>query len=406
MATDTTSGKSAWKDLKRRALTVTLGVPSIILLLRHPITSWLFFQGAHLLCLLEWRALIPPTAAEGDSDDTSTTAARSKNEIGDGNDNKGDRTEKQTSTNGNTILRAILTKLNTKEEAANSVSPLSKSMFHLFCCFSLVITVLPTALLPLALMFHGIASRFLPHLILLTNTQSSSQTTNNNMNAAFFTAMQHYQFGLLYLSVGFHYILQISKVGGPLHIGNLLFVIWMSDTGALVVGRAMKKRVRDTNNATIKEVKNGSTDWNQTGFFISFIKSISPGKTLPGMLGAILTGPISALIYPISLSAPIICESEAQCIIDEDVTSILSFLSTPTTLHLQNLFHNPYFQKALLGLILSLAGILGDLAESSVKRLSKKKDSGGLLPGHGGIVDRFDSLFVGAVVYYYFGFGF
>jgi len=226
------------------------------------------------------------------------------------------------------------------------------------------------------------------------------------MNAPFFTAMQHYQFGLLYLSVGFHYILQISKVGGPLHIGNLLFVIWMSDTGALVVGRAMKKRVRDTNNATIKEVKNGSTDWNQTGFFISFIKSISPGKTLPGMLGAILTGPISALIYPISLSAPIICESEAQCIIDEDVTSILSFLSTPTTLHLQNLFHNPYFQKALLGLILSLAGILGDLAESSVKRLSKKKDSGGLLPGHGGVVDRFDSLFVGAVVYYYFGFGF
>jgi phosphatidate cytidylyltransferase len=60
------------------------------------------------------------------------------------------------------------------------------------------------------------------------------------------------------------------------------------------------------------------------------------------------------------------------------------------------------FDAVILGLLLTVAGLLGDLWESALKRRVGVKDSGSILPGHGGMLDRLDSLLFTAPAFYYY----
>ncbi len=95
---------------------------------------------------------------------------------------------------------------------------------------------------------------------------------------------------------------------------------------------------------------------------------ISPGKSVEGALGGLLGGVAGALA--------------------------VRALGLPRL---------PLAHAVILGAGVAVMGIVGDLEESLLKRWAGVKDSGGLFPGHGGMLDRIDSLLFGApVLYYYF----
>ena len=96
--------------------------------------------------------------------------------------------------------------------------------------------------------------------------------------------------------------------------------------------------------------------------------SISPGKTWEGAIGAVIATAIASV-------------------------------ALATLLHLDAL---PILNALALGVGLSIAGQVGDLGQSWLKRRAGVKESGAFLPGHGGILDRLDSMvIILPIVYYY-----
>jgi len=149
-------------------------------------------------------------------------------------------------------------------------------------------------------------------------------------------------FGIIYVALLFAF--QVAIHAGPpgkKWLAFLYLVIWASDTGAYYVGTAFGKH--------------------------RLYEKISPKKSIEGLMGGVLASVLVAILCKLWL-VPLLGIIEA----------------------------------AALGAVLALAGTVGDLAESLIKRSAGVKDSGTIIPGHGGILDRMDSiLFAAPVLFFY-----
>jgi phosphatidate cytidylyltransferase len=121
----------------------------------------------------------------------------------------------------------------------------------------------------------------------------------------------------------------------------LLTVIWSTDTAAYEIGRRWGKH--------------------------KLAPEISPHKTWEGAVAGLVVGSILGMI---------------AALITTDAG---------------------WFAAFIVSLFISGVGQIGDLVESKVKRLAGVKDSGNLLPGHGGILDRFDSLLLASMFMFFLG---
>ena len=145
--------------------------------------------------------------------------------------------------------------------------------------------------------------------------------------------------GVVYIAVGF-----LAFVGLRLQNPNwqqallLLFTVWVTDTGAFEIGGRFGKH--------------------------KMAPTISPNKSWEGAVGGLLVALLIAGGYAVSALGI----------------------------------------NIMMGLLIvsigSVAGQIGDLIESKVKRLAGVKDSGSLFPGHGGVLDRFDSILLASPVVY------
>ena len=169
---------------------------------------------------------------------------------------------------------------------------------------------------------------FLPLIFILFVMELFRKTERPFVNIAY-TIL-----GLIYVALPFSLLNFLAFPFGPVYSSHLLLgyfvILWSSDTGAYLIGKAIGKH--------------------------PLFPRVSPKKTWEGTFGGMLAGFTAAFI--------------------------LSLFFTEFTL----------INWLVIAAIIVLMGSLGDLVESLFKRSINIKDSGTLLPGHGGLLDRFDGL--------------
>jgi phosphatidate cytidylyltransferase len=148
----------------------------------------------------------------------------------------------------------------------------------------------------------------------------------------------------LYVGIGFHNLVT-ARMDGLNKVILALFIVWATDIGAYMIGKQFGKH--------------------------KLLPSVSPNKTIEGSLGGILSAMVVGAI----------------------------FMAFDKTVYAP---HNFLVMLVLVALF-SVFGQFGDLVESAIKRHFGVKDSGKLIPGHGGVLDRFDSMIFVFPIMHLFG---
>mmetsp|Transcript_23767 Transcript_23767/g.36132 ORF Transcript_23767/g.36132 Transcript_23767/m.36132 type:complete len:349 (-) Transcript_23767:6-1052(-) len=339
-----------WADLPRRLATVSFGAPLVVLMLANRRTSHIFFQAVHLLCTLEWLKLVPCVDKKTDEVDVSN----------------------------NEQLQGVC---------------LSALLFPLA---SFIIVYVPKEYTTIYL---SIVASIL-YLSVYIDSPKKSLSMKQNTS-------RHTLHGLVYITLSFHHWIRLSKQSFA-HSIYILFIVWNCDTGALLAGRIGKMvfASQDILGNILRQFSFGRR-------LVLIVRNISPSKSMTGFVGGIGLGMLSAVYMP-----------ECMTWIAATLTNVgLAGEGALISSIFGSTFRNPEYvdihriedgildtnsiawvesitiRRAMVGFILSFFAIAGDLVESAVKRNAGKKDSGKLLPGHGGICDRFDSTFLAVGIY-------
>lgn len=151
--------------------------------------------------------------------------------------------------------------------------------------------------------------------------------------------------GTLSLGLAWLAMVMLRNEFGPNTLMLVLLIIWSADSFAYFGGK-----------------KFGKT---------KLAPAISPGKTQEGVASGVLMAMIIAVCFTHWVVAPLSSFSQI-------------------------------FMLLIITILVALISVVGDLCESKLKRAAGMKDSGSLIPGHGGILDRIDGLIAGVVVYAFY----
>jgi phosphatidate cytidylyltransferase len=155
-----------------------------------------------------------------------------------------------------------------------------------------------------------------------------------------------------------------EQANGPSLVVFLLFVVWAGDTAAYYAGRAWGRH--------------------------KMAPKLSPGKTWEGAIASVAG---SVIIAAALVSLASLMQEPAN-------SAVLSWLERTFPSAVLS-YPDEIWYWLVLAAIINTAGQIGDLAESALKRSAGVKDSGSLLPGHGGVLDRIDALLLAGPVLWY-----
>lgn len=155
-----------------------------------------------------------------------------------------------------------------------------------------------------------------------------------------------------------------EQANGPSLVVLLLFAVWAGDTSAYYVGGAWGRH--------------------------KLAPKLSPGKTWEGAIASVAGSVLTAFVL-------IGVANLMQAPWNSDVLAWMERACPSAVIS----YPDELWYWVTLAVLINLAGQVGDLAESALKRSAGVKDSGDLLPGHGGVLDRIDALLLATPVLWY-----